>query len=104
MPLTRPQESISKSTTSFLFSLQIANMPQTIAQKLKIREGDLLRTLHAPADFKKNVGPLPEGVKISDKAADFQQLHWFVKDRAQMEEELGQGMDMTRGEIICWIY
>ncbi|MFL5742129.1 MAG: hypothetical protein ACJ75B_18040 [Flavisolibacter sp.] len=79
-------------------------MPQTTARKLKIRERDQLRTLHAPADFKKKVGPLPEGVKISDKVTTFQQLHWFVRDRAQMEEELEQVMELTKGEVICWIY
>jgi len=48
---------------AFIF-MQIFIMPSTIAEKLKIKAGDTILTLHAPASFKKDLGPLPAGVKI----------------------------------------
>ena len=41
-------------------------MPNSVAQKLKIKDEFILLSVNAPADFKKNIEPLPRGVKISD--------------------------------------
>ena len=79
-------------------------MPVTLAQKLKIKEGFILRTLNAPSDFEDTLQPLPEGVKITTKGNNFQQVHWFVKDKAQMEEELNEVLPLIKGDITCWIY
>lgn len=74
------------------------------AQKLKIKEGYILLTLHAPAGFKAILGSLPAGVKISNTAKNFNQVHWFVKDKAQMEEELEQVLSLVKDDVVCWIY
>jgi hypothetical protein len=79
-------------------------MANSTAQKLRIKEGYSLLTLNAPADFKKNLGPLPEGVKISTSAKAYNQVHWFVKDRAQMEEELNKVLPLVKDDVVCWIY
>ena len=79
-------------------------MPLTVAQKLKIKEGSTLLTLNAPPDFKKNLRPLPPGVKITDTAAAFDQVHWFVKDQEQMEKELKKVLALIKGDVVCWIY
>ena len=39
-------------------------MPTATAQKLKIKEGFTLLTIHAPTDFQKQLQPLPANVKI----------------------------------------
>lgn len=78
--------------------------PASTAQKLKIREGYSLLTLHAPADFKKNLGPLPGGVTISTRAKTYNQIHWFVKDRAQLEAEWSQVLSLLKDDVVCWIY
>ena len=79
-------------------------MPFTVAQKLKIKESTTLLTINAPPDFKKNLEPLPVGVKITDKAATFDQVHWFVKDQEQMEKELKKVLPLIKGDVVCWIY
>src|SRR5438874_1938450 len=79
-------------------------MPYTIAEKLKIKQGFTLLTIHAPKTFKEHLQPLPEEVIISTKTKNYQQIHWFVKDKAQMEEELPEILDLMRIETICWIY
>ena len=79
-------------------------MPATIAQKLKIKEGYILLTLNAPANFKKQLGALPAGVKIAASGAGFSQVHWFVTNRAVMEKELGKVLPLVKGDAVCWIY
>ena len=79
-------------------------MPVSIAQKLKIKEGYILLTIHAPADFKKKLGELPKGVQIGESVKNYQQIHWFVKDRAQMEEELNKVLSLVKNDLTCWIY
>lgn len=79
-------------------------MPSTVAQKLKIKEGFILLTINAPADFKKSIGPLPAGVKIITEGKNYDQLHWFVKNRAQMEQELNKILKLVKDGVQCWIY
>ncbi|MFT3933404.1 MAG: YdeI/OmpD-associated family protein [Chitinophagaceae bacterium] len=79
-------------------------MPSTTAQKFKIKAGDSLLTLNAPANFKLQMGQLPEGVKISTTANNQTQVHWFVMDKKQMEKELKKVLALVKGSTICWIY
>jgi hypothetical protein len=79
-------------------------MPLTIAQKLKVKEGYTLLTVNAPNDFKASLGELPPGVNISDKAKSYDQIHWFVKDKAQMEEEVEPVTRLLKENVTCWIY
>ena len=62
-------------------------MATSISDKLKIKPGSTLLTLNAPANFKKGLQGLPAGVKITDSGKDYQQVHWFVLNKAQMEKE-----------------
>ena len=80
-------------------------MPATsTAQKLRIKENFTLFTINAPADFKKNLGLLPDGIKISGAAKKYNQVHWFVKDQAQMKEELNNVLSLVKDDVVCWIY
>lgn len=82
----------------------------TLSQKLRIKEGYSLITKNAPPEYKKSLGPLPNGVKIQEKTANLPdngrgtQIHWFVKDRKQMEKELKEVLSMLHDDIVCWIY
>src|SRR5215211_2616532 len=79
-------------------------MSLSIAQKLKIKEGYSILTINAPADFKKNLGNLPLTVSISDKAKNFDQVHWFVKDKATMEKDLKKVLSLLKDDVVFWIY
>ncbi len=79
-------------------------MPHTTAQKLKIHAGSTLLTINVPTHFRKNLEPLPEGIKISDNAKNYNQIHWFVKDQTQMEKELKKILPLLKENVICWIY
>lgn len=79
-------------------------MAATTAAKLRIREGFVLRTLHAPADFKEKLSPLPAGVTITANGKHFQQIHWFVLNQAQMEKDLPTVLALLQEQVICWTY
>jgi hypothetical protein len=75
-----------------------------LAKKLRIKEGDVLLAVNAPADFKKSLGPLPAGAVVADKAKEPNQVHWFVRDRAQMEKELDKVLRRLAPGVTLWIY
>ena len=74
------------------------------AQKLRIKENFALLTINAPADFKKNIGELPRGVRISNDSKIYNQVHWFVMTKAQMDKELNSVLKLVNDDVILWIY
>jgi hypothetical protein len=79
-------------------------MSNAVAKKFRIGANMTLLTIDAPPDFKKSIDPLPAGVKISQLAKSFDQVHWFVKTKANMEKGTKKVLAMVKGEVICWIY
>lgn len=79
-------------------------MPSSPAQKFKIKEGNTLLLLHAPADFQSSLGELPPGVTFAETATAFDQFHWFVKDKAQLEEEADRVLALLTDGVTGWIY
>lgn len=79
-------------------------MAASTAQKLKIKEGFALLTINAPGDFKNSLGPLPDGVKVSPSIKAPSQVHWFVRDKAEMEEGLKDVLPWIKDDVVCWIY
>ncbi|TDH26487.1 hypothetical protein EXU57_10370 [Segetibacter sp. 3557_3] len=79
-------------------------MPNTTTQKLKIKPGMVLRLLHAPDDFERKLHELPAGVKTSTTATNFDQVHWFVRDKSQLLKEINQVTGMLAANVLAWIY
>jgi len=79
-------------------------MATSTAQKLKIKENSTLLTINAPGDFKKNIGDLPKGVKISPDTKSYNQVHWFVLNKAQMDKELDKVVKLIKDDVTLWIY
>jgi len=61
-------------------------------------------TIHAPADFSATLKPLPPGVEISSKTKNYDQVHWFVKNKAEMDKELKHVLGLLKDDVVCWIY
>jgi hypothetical protein len=53
------------------YILVIKNFMSTIGQKLKIKEGNSILAINAPSDYKKSLGPLPAGTKMTDSGKAF---------------------------------
>ena len=79
-------------------------MANTIAQKLRIKDKDSLLTVNAPSEFKKNLGALPAGAKIITTGKDYNQVHWFVQNKAQMLKEMKKVLGLLKDNVILWIY
>ena len=79
-------------------------MATSISDKLKIKPKSSLLTVNAPADFKKGLNGLPAGVKITDSGKDYDQVHWFVQNKAQLEKEMSKIMKLVKEGIIVWVY
>jgi hypothetical protein len=79
-------------------------MANTIVQKLKIKEGAVLLSLNAPADFKKNMGALSAGAKIVTAGKTYDQVHWFVLNKSQLEKELDKVLKLLKADTVIWIY
>lgn len=79
-------------------------MPASLADKLRIKPQFTLLTLHAPADFKKGLQGLPAGVKITEQGKDYNQVHWFVMSKAQLEKEMSKVMRLVKPGVTVWVY
>ena len=79
-------------------------MPNTISNKLKIKPKFTLLTLNAPSDFKKGLEGLPAGAKITDTGKEYDQVHWFVLNKTQMEKEMSKVMKLLKPEVTVWVY
>ena len=79
-------------------------MSSATAKKFRIKEGYSLLTMNAPPEFEHELGELPPGVSISEKTKSYQQIHWFVKDKAQMEKEVDKVIGGLKDDVVCWIY
>jgi hypothetical protein len=100
-----PQDSRTLFIKSILFLfIKQTNMANSISDKLKIDAKYTLLTINAPADFKKGLQGLPAGVKITDSCKDYNQVHWFVFNKAQMEKEMSKVMKLVKPEVTVWVY
>lgn len=79
-------------------------MATSIFDKLKIKPKFSLLTLNAPANFKKGLQGLPAGVKITDAGKEYDQVHWFVMNKTQMEKEMSKVMKLLKPDVTVWVY
>lgn len=79
-------------------------MANSIAQKLRITSPCILLTLHAPADFLKDLTGLPAGCKIISSGKKYDQVHWFVLNKAQLDKEVSKVRKLLTPGVIIWVY
>jgi hypothetical protein len=79
-------------------------MALSLHNKLRIKEGMTLLSINAPAEFAETIEPLSANVKISSRAKNFDQIHWFVKTRAEMENQFSAVHKLIKDDLLCWIY
>lgn len=79
-------------------------MAASIADKLKIKANYTLLTLNAPLNFKKGLEGLPTGVQIINTGKEYNQVHWFVMNKAQVEKEMSKVMKLLQPDVTVWVY
>lgn len=75
-----------------------------LTQKLKIKNGMRLTSLHEPDHFKTTIGKLPDGTKWVKWKESADQLHWFVSNQKELKKDLKQVLGQLQAESILWIY
>lgn len=76
----------------------------TIVEKLRIQPGNKLWAIHPPDNFLRDLGKLPSGVKVDEKPGAADQVHWFVKTKAQLEKEMSKVMKALKPGMVVWAY
>ena len=79
-------------------------MANSISDKLKIKAGNTLLTLNEPSEFQKGLNGLPKGVNVTQSGKDYNQVHWFVLNRAQLEKEMSKVMKLVKPGVVVWVY
>lgn len=79
-------------------------MPNSVSDKLKIKTGYTLLTINEPSEFQKGLKGLPAKVKVVVSCKEYNQVHWFVMSRAQMEKEMSKVMKLVKPDVIVWVY
>jgi hypothetical protein len=72
--------------------------------KLGIKPGMKLIVLDAPWEYRRVVRPLPMGVTIAARASRQSEfIHWFVKDRADVEAQLPKLAETLADTGSLWV-
>lgn len=79
-------------------------MALSIAQKMRLKEGMIILTINAPAGIAEEISAIAPGIKVTAKAKDYNQIHWFVKNKAEMEKDLDKVLGLLKDDVLCWIY
>jgi hypothetical protein len=84
-------------------------MGKSVSEKLSIKPNSTLLTLHAPVNFKRGLEELPVGVQIipfekKPGPENYNQVHWFVENKAQLDKEVKKVMQLMKPEVTIWVY
>ena len=69
-----------------------------------MKEDTGIYVINAPGDFEKNLGKLPKGSSILKTVKEARQIHWFVKNKAQLEKEVEKTIKLLKDGMVLWIY
>jgi len=76
----------------------------SLHSKLRLKPGLRLLTVNAPGDFSQSIDAASLNLTISRNAKAFDQIHWFVKTKKELEADLTKIINLLKEGVICWIY
>jgi hypothetical protein len=79
-------------------------MALSMAQKLRLKDGMTVLTINAPDGFTEELNTMAQGVQVSAKAKTYNQIHWFIKSKVEMEKSLDKVLGLLKDDVLCWIY
>jgi hypothetical protein len=75
-----------------------------LSKKLRLQPGQKALVLNAPEGYERLLAPLPEGVKLVEKAEGaFDFVHLFVKDSADLERLGPVAIGAVRYDGLLWL-
>jgi hypothetical protein len=80
-------------------------MPQSLAQKLRIKPGQRVAVLNAPESEDELLRAFPDGVSvIDDPEGSFDQVHLFVRNRAELSRLASRAVTALESQGLLWVY
>lgn len=77
---------------------------RTLTQKLGIKPGYMCRSLHAPREYAKLLGKLPDGATFeSDSPVDYDLIHAFFENDAEFRKALPELRKAMKKDGMLWI-
>jgi hypothetical protein len=75
-----------------------------LIKKLGINSGQVAIIVNSPANYKKLLGKLPAGAKLSERVtSEFQFLHFFSTDRADLAKQLRNFRAKIADTGVLWV-
>jgi hypothetical protein len=75
-----------------------------LAKKLGIKPGVRMSAPGAPANYKKLLAPLPEGVDIAARVSKSSQLvHFFTRAKAELAKNLESWLKVLPTDAVIWV-
>ena len=74
-----------------------------LAQKLGIVTGSAVAAIGAPANYRKLLGPLPDGVRFCAVNAKPQLIHYFCTERVRLAKDLPLLRRKMRDDTMLWV-
>jgi Protein of unknown function (DUF3052) len=75
-----------------------------LAKKLGIRDGSVVVPVHAPADYRELLEPLPSSVRFAKRAdAQTDIVHLFVTQRAELARALADYRTQLHPSAAVWV-
>lgn len=76
-----------------------------LCKKFRIKEAQLVCAYNAPNGFAKTFSPLPKKTKVVDELQkNVDSIHWFVKNKSEMESEMKKVLGFMSAKTTVWIY
>jgi len=79
-------------------------MALSLAQKLRIKENMKLLTVNVPDEEESHLRALLNNLEVSSKLKEYDQIHWFVETKSEMEKGLKKILAALKPGVVCWIY
>jgi hypothetical protein len=80
-------------------------MAQSLAEKLRIKPGNRIAVLNAPESENELIRALPKNVAaVDDLQGSFDQIHVFVRNRAELERLVPHAATSLEPAGLLWIY
>lgn len=75
----------------------------TVADKLRIKPGTIVRVINPPAGLVDPLGPLPDGVRLTEAALEADAAVLFAPDGATMQWDLPGAARSAAGDRLLWV-
>jgi bacteriocin resistance YdeI/OmpD-like protein len=79
-------------------------MSASLRKKFRLQPGMKVLTIAAPANHLKDLNADDGDITAGSKLKEFDQVHWFVNSKKEVEAGAGIIKKLVTGDILCWVF